>query len=58
MLADELLREDFGPNWVHTRGSIIQKLFTHDAYRSGELSQTLGIAALPQIELWEADADL
>jgi hypothetical protein len=53
MLAEELRREDYGPGWVHTRGEIIQKLFTHDAYHCGELSQTLGIAGLRQIELWE-----
>jgi uncharacterized damage-inducible protein DinB len=40
---------------IHTRGSIIQRLLTHDAYHCGELSQTLGIAKLPQIDLWRPD---
>jgi len=36
----------------HTRTSVLQRLFTHDAYHCGELSQTLGIESLPQIDLW------
>ena len=40
---------------VHTRGSILQRLFSHEAYHCGELSQTLGIAGLPQIDLWRPD---
>ena len=27
-------------------------IFSHEAYHCGELSQTLGIAGLPQIDLW------
>jgi uncharacterized damage-inducible protein DinB len=54
MLADELRREDFGEDWVHTRGSVIQRIFSHDVYHCGELSQTLGIAGLPQIDLWDS----
>ncbi len=54
--VDELavtIRRDFaGEIWEHTRGSVIQRLFSHDAYHCGELSQTLGIAELPQIDLW------
>ncbi|HXR27078.1 MAG TPA: hypothetical protein VN771_04390 [Candidatus Baltobacteraceae bacterium] len=40
---------------VHTRASILQRLFSHEAYHCGELSQTLGIAGLPQIDLWRPD---
>jgi uncharacterized damage-inducible protein DinB len=40
---------------VHSRASIIQRLLTHEAYHCGELSQTLGIAGLPQIDLWRPD---
>jgi uncharacterized damage-inducible protein DinB len=52
MLADQIHRERSGTVEVHTRGSILQRLFTHDAYHCGELSQTLGIAGLPQVDLW------
>jgi uncharacterized damage-inducible protein DinB len=55
MLADEIRREYAGTRQVHTRGSIIQRLFSHDAYHCGELSQTLGIHRLPQIDLWRPD---
>ena len=55
MLADEFQREYDGVRQVHTRGSILQRLFSHDAYHCGELSQTLGIAGLPQIDLWTSE---
>ena len=55
MLADEIRRDHRGTTQVHTRGSIVQRLFSHDAYHCGELSQTLGINGLPQIDLWAPD---
>ncbi len=57
MLAEEIHRPDLGEDWVHTRGSVIQRLFSHDVYHCGELSQTLGIAGLPQIDLWDSRID-
>jgi hypothetical protein len=56
----EMLRESFtrgyaGQQQVHTRTSVLQRLFSHDAYHCGELSQTLGIHRLPQIDLWRPD---
>jgi uncharacterized damage-inducible protein DinB len=55
MLADEIRREFAGTVQVHTRGSILQRLLTHEAYHCVELSQTLGIHGLPQIDLWAPD---
>jgi uncharacterized damage-inducible protein DinB len=55
MLADEFRREYSGAAQVHTRGSILQRVFSHEAYHCGELSQTLGIHGLPQIDLWRPD---
>ena len=55
MLADKIEREYGGTTQVHTRSSILQRLLTHDAYHCGELSQTLGIHGLPQIDLWAPD---
>ena len=52
MLDDEIRRDYAGTVQLHTRGSIVQRLFSHEAYHCGELSQTLGIAGLPQIDLW------
>lgn len=55
MLADRIRRDYGGTVQVHTRGSILQRLFSHEAYHCGELSQTLGIHGLPQIDLWRPD---
>jgi uncharacterized damage-inducible protein DinB len=52
MLADRIERDYLGVTQVHHRGSILQRIFSHDAYHCGELSQTLGIHGLPQIDLW------
>jgi hypothetical protein len=31
------------------------RLLSHDAYHAGEVSQTLGMAGLRQIDLWPAE---
>jgi uncharacterized damage-inducible protein DinB len=54
-LAETVERRHGETVQVHTRGSVLQRLFSHDAYHCGELSQTLGIAGLPQIDLWRPD---
>ncbi|HET9520868.1 MAG TPA: DinB family protein [Candidatus Limnocylindrales bacterium] len=53
MLDEELRRPEWDDSWVHSRGSVLQRVFSHDVYHCGELSQTLGIAGLPQIDLWD-----
>ena len=55
MLADKVQRDYGGQPQVHSRSSILQRMFSHDAYHCGELSQTLGLHGLPQIDLWRAD---
>ncbi len=55
MLSDEIQRRYAGRLQVHSRGSIVQRLFSHEAYHCGELSQTLGIHGLPQIDLWRPE---
>jgi len=52
MLEEEIRREDFGPDWVHTRGWVIQRVFSHDVYHSAELNEALSTAGLPQVDLW------
>ena len=37
---------------IHIRQSVLMRMISHDAYHCGELSQTLGIHGLPQIDLW------
>jgi hypothetical protein len=55
MLAGEVHRNYGGLDQAHSRSSILQRLLSHDAYHCGELSQTLGIHGLPQIDLWRSD---
>ena len=55
-MLDETVERFYGEErQVHSRASILQRLLTHDAYHCGELSQTLGINGLPQIDLWRPD---
>ena len=54
-LDDQVERSYGDLRQVHSRSSILQRLLTHEAYHCGELSQTLGIAGLPQIDLWRPD---
>jgi len=56
MLPEEVERWYGDNRQLHSRASILQRLLTHDAYHCGELSQTLGIAGLPQIDLWRPNA--
>ena len=53
MLAEEIHREDYGPDWVHTRGWVIQRVFSHDVYHCAELNEALVAAGLPQVDLWD-----
>lgn len=55
MLAEVFSRGSGGETQEHTRTSILQRMSTHEAYHCGELSQTLGIHGLPQIDLWRPD---
>lgn len=41
-----------GVEQVHTRGSVLNRLFSHDAFHAGEISQLLGLHHLPPIDLW------
>jgi hypothetical protein len=53
MLDEEIRHEDWGEDRVHTRGSVIQRVFTHDVWHSAELNETLGVAGLTQIDRWD-----
>ena len=55
-MLDETVERTYGDDrQLHTRSSIVLRLLTHEAYHCGELSQTLGIHGLPQIDLWRPD---
>jgi uncharacterized damage-inducible protein DinB len=52
MLDEPFVREHAGKRQSHSRQAVLMRLLSHDAYHCGELSQTLGILGLPQIDLW------
>ena len=52
-LDEELRRPEWDDSWVHTRGWVIQRVFTHDVWHAAELNESLPIAGLPQIDLWD-----
>ena len=53
MLDQEIRRDDFGPDWVHTRGSVIQRVFSHDVWHAAEVNEVLGRNGLRQVDLWD-----
>jgi uncharacterized damage-inducible protein DinB len=53
MLAEEIRHEEWGQEWVHTRGWVLQRVFSHDVYHCAELNEILGNTGLPQVDLWE-----
>jgi uncharacterized damage-inducible protein DinB len=52
MLQDEFRRERDGKIQILTRQSVLMRLLTHDASHVGEISQTLGVHGLAEIDLW------
>jgi uncharacterized damage-inducible protein DinB len=44
-------RED-GLVQVHTRASVLNRCFSHEAFHAGEVSQLLGVHGIGSIELW------
>ena len=53
MLDEVLQRPEWDDSWVHTRGSVLQRVFSHDVYHTAELNEALGRAGLAQVELWD-----
>ena len=52
-LDEKIRRPDFGPDWVHTRGAVIQRVFSHDIHHTAELNEVLGAAGLPLVNFWD-----
>ncbi|MEO6579449.1 MAG: DinB family protein [Candidatus Limnocylindria bacterium] len=52
MLDEEIRQPQWGEDWVHHRGAVIQRVFAHDVSHITELNEALGAAGLPQIDLW------
>jgi hypothetical protein len=53
MLEEVLAQPEWDGTWVHTRGAVIQRVFSHDIYHVAELNEILGTAGLAQIDLWD-----
>ena len=52
MLDEEIRRQWGDEERVHPRGWVLERVFSHDVYHCAELNEALGIAGLPQIDLW------
>lgn len=55
MLAEAIERSYGDRVQHHTRISILNRLFSHDAFHAGEISQLLGVHGLGAIDLWRRD---
>jgi uncharacterized damage-inducible protein DinB len=53
MLDEELRRPEWDDSWVHTRGAVIQRVFTHDVYHVAQLNEAFGSRGLAQVDLWD-----
>jgi uncharacterized damage-inducible protein DinB len=52
MIAEPFECEVGGQKRILSRRALLMRFLTHEAYHCGELSQTLGIHGLTQIDLW------
>ena len=53
MLDEVMSHPEWGEDRNHTRGWVLQRVFSHDVYHCAELNETLSASGLPQIDLWE-----
>ena len=53
-MIDEEIVQPFEPaEWRYTRGSVIQRVFIHDAFHTAELNESLARAGLPLVDPWD-----
>jgi len=53
---DEVIRRpEWDETWVHTRGAVIQRVFSHDVSHVADVNVVLGLAGLRQVDLWSGD---
>jgi uncharacterized damage-inducible protein DinB len=52
MLEEEISHPEWDASRVHTRGWVLQRVFSHDVYHSAELNETLSAAGLPLVDMW------
>ena len=51
-LTEVIRHPEWGDSWEHSRGWVVQRVFSHDVYHVAELNETLGVAGLSQVDLW------
>ena len=52
MCSEVISHPEWDDSWTHTRGFVIQRVFAHDVSHIAELNEALGVAGLPQVDLW------
>jgi uncharacterized damage-inducible protein DinB len=52
-LEEVIERPELGPEMVYSRGSVLQRVFLHDAFHTAELNEALGAGGLPLVEPWD-----
>jgi hypothetical protein len=53
-MLDEEIRRDFGGDpWIHARGWVIERVFSHDVWHMAEINESLVGQGIARIEPWE-----
>jgi uncharacterized damage-inducible protein DinB len=52
MLEEEIRHPEWGDSRVHTRGFVLERVFSHDVWHAAEINEALGRAGLAQIDIW------
>ena len=51
-LAEVIDRPDFGEEWRHPRGFVLERVHAHDLWHAAEASEILTAMGLPPIDPW------
>ncbi len=52
MLDDVISHPEWGDGRVHTRGFVIERVFSHDVYHVAELNEVFSRNGLPLVDIW------
>ena len=52
-LEETLRRPEWDDSWVHTRGAVIQRVFSHDVYHIAEANEILAAYGIGPVDLWD-----
>jgi hypothetical protein len=51
-LAEELRQPTWGEDWIHTRGAVVQRVYSHDVWHAAEANEILTRHNLTGFDLW------